>query len=291
MTLLYYTSPYNSIPANGSVLFSTTLAGSEAIRAYLTAEELVSIVRAESIAGAGAPDDAASMVSYAHRSFQNLDVIVNDNTISPDNGGITPTDETILLNPGAGTTATVAHEMGHTINWRMHNIAIAPVSFGDYEACDQQPSWSAFSVECERAAFMDGFADFILAIYKWNRSSMSAYQKGYSLAVPDSQCPPNDPNDPNLFIANHQKVGCNTRALWRVYRLNSLGKILKALDSYQVGCSVFFDNHCENERFEFPPIFDNHAKNWYDFWYNWELANGTGLNSITNWAGVHWSAP
>jgi hypothetical protein len=287
ITLHSWTSNANAIPQNGNYQININLTASEASNAYLTAEEVVSIVRADTIAGGGAPDDATSMISYSHGAFQYLDLVVNDNTISPDGGAIAPTDETILLNPGVGSTSTPAHEMGHTMMWRLFGFPIAQINpLIDY-LCDGVTSWKPWTQECERAAFMDGFADFIAALYKWKKTSTDSYQRGYWLAPPDTKCPPHDPNVTN---SNHDYAQCNTRGFWRVYRQISLGKILNAIDYYPLCAIQANDNHCSNERcIGVLPVLDPDAINWYDFRYNWELANGTSITSATDWAGLRWS--
>jgi hypothetical protein len=287
VVLKSYTSQALVNAWNGNFSINFTLAPSEASNAYLTAEEVVTIVQNDTISGAAAPDNAASMAAYAHRSFSWLDLVVNDTTISPDKGGIAPTNGHILLNPGAGSNNTAAHEMGHTIMWRMHDDLVAPINPTSDYMCDGTTGWDPDSLECERAAFMEGFADFIFAVYTWRRLANDAYQHYYWLAASDAKCPPHDPANPNN---NHRMAQCNTRGLWAVYRANSLGKILKAVDSYFPACVAFNDNHCENERYYGPLLLqDRDAQNWKDFWYNWELANGTSLNSITNTVGLQWS--
>jgi hypothetical protein len=284
-------TPVNSIPANGIASLIITLPASEAVNAYLTAEEMVTTVLFEQFGGANAvfPDDAASIKSFTHRSFQDLDIVLNSTAIAPQDGGIAPTDESIFLWPTKGNGATIAHEMGHIIMWRLHDDDIAPVNPNLDYMCDGLPSWAPGTLECERAAFMDGFADFTLALYKWQRDATGARQKGYDLAVPSAFCPPHVPGTPNT---NHRQARCNTRGFWRMYSTRTFGKILQAMDAYPFCVNLFNDNHCENERwmigFGAPGLLtaDPNAQNWKDFCYNWETSVGTSTDSVSVWAGL-----
>jgi hypothetical protein len=157
--------------------------------------------------------------------------------------------------------------------------------------CDGNPSWLPFSVECERAAFMDGFANFIQSVYRWKRNATDAYHGDLWMNKPDPRCPPHNPLVPNI---NHRLAGCNTRGFWRVFVTRSLGQILSAMDSYPFCVNIAGDNHCENERWMFGPlngqiagfVLDPNAQNWKDFWYNWEINGGVNLDPASTWAGL-----
>jgi hypothetical protein len=290
-------------PAPAQVVFNATVPSSEALGVYLTAQEAVSMVQMEYLVGAGGDTSQATMKQLAHHSFQNLDLIINDTLIAPTNGATAATDERIYLSPNRGPLPrNVIHEMGHIVMWRAHDDDIAPIiPWLDYN-CDGvlSPSWTRTSIECERAAAMDGFADFFVAVYLWDPLHQTVSNATLTTFAPIIQLQFSDVRCPSFFVApvstNHNMAMCNTRGFYKIFSTTSLGTVINTLMSYPANCNDLDDNHCGDERFMFQLVplgvtVDLNAQNWADFAYNYQIYTGLSPYALTRWAGLQGSEP
>jgi hypothetical protein len=208
-----------------------------------------------------------------------------------------PFDSVIEIRPGIATASpeTLAHEFGHILTWRSLDLPIAimdpPVDYscflgdpGTGESTDL--TWSQHQRECEKAAFMEGFADFHASLWMWLRT-----------AVP-TQCPGDQPRIPrgidvypleNLGVCNngtgdtHNFPLCVTRALWDVVDSHAndgdgidmsngdldLSDMVGAFRAYpRCAYSCWFTgNRCNTEGWPWEPScpVDTHGNNWKDF--------------------------
>jgi hypothetical protein len=217
---------------------------------------------------------------WAHQSYRNLSIDVN--SIS----NITPLANEIWIIPNRATQRpfTIPHEMGHAAHWRAHGFLTAELFPTDYFCDSFGSSWSAFSSECERAAFADGFADFMAAMWMCNPKVVSTANleasprdgaQGESFYSPGQCC--------STYTDGHYRPMCNTKSLWRSYRASwgSFARVMLTMTAYDRTC-VIFQNHCANEGYA-PPFHDADSVNWYDFMWNWETNGGNiGIENISS---------
>jgi hypothetical protein len=290
--LLIYNSSFNlAMPSTGNLIISPLIGAGLPQNIYISADEVITAI---------ATDNTINSVDQAHFFFRDLDIVYDSApTDAFTDGGVAPTNETILFTPGVGHDATgVAHEMGHIIHWRAHGFGVAPINplpGGDYD-CDGQTGWDITTNECQRAAYADGFAEFIASLWMWRPKTLSTgnveyrYKDGQKWILPNTNGP--NENCTNLGSINANKVLCNMRALWRVYRAgnaNELRTMLDAMKSYIQDCDTCGDNHCADEDCDDDngpsccvPAFcnDRDANNWRDFEWNYDA--GPGLVNIYN---------
>jgi hypothetical protein len=259
-----------SIPSDGIVITGITFPASEEINAYITADEAVRTMVNET-----------GVTSWAHQSYRNLTIDVNSTL------NVTPFADAIWIIPSRATTFpfTIPHEMGHAAHWRAHGFAQAEILPTDYFCDGFGSSWGAFTSECERAAFADGFADFMGAMWMWNAKVVSTNNleatprfgvAGESFYAPGLCC--------STYTDGHYRPMCNTKSLWRTYRASwgSLARVMSTMTAYQRFCPLFATNHCANEGYD-PPLHDADSVNWFDFMWNWETNGGNiGIETISS---------
>jgi hypothetical protein len=224
---------------------------------------------------------------------------------------ITPTAYDIFIESDTATrdVYTIAHEMGHILNWRGLAMTNAPIFPTDYEmnvnGCGGL-SWSRGDCEFEKIAFAEGFADAHGALYLWTRAAPPTTCSGLGIKIPRDTpqgvamesagtcAPPNDFFDKNRPI-------CTARALWDIiddppgdddpmsaFDLTQLKDILTV---YPRNCVCnFFDNRCarEGDAYWCPPHNDLDGANWKDFRANWEANSGNpaDLNAVEDANGL-----
>jgi hypothetical protein len=179
-----------------------------------------------------------------------------------------------------GATFTVAHELGHVVAWRSLGLPLAPFrsDFLDY-MCDGNPTHSWTSLECEKAAWNEGFAHFVAATWMWARTAprpvIPVTPTGFDLESGSCTTP------------GRANEGCQAKALWDIYDsragdddgiLNrTLLSITNVLRGYPDLCIFPFpgDNNCSNEGYPYGPnTYDLNALNFWDFRANWAVTIG-----------------
>lgn len=197
---------------------------------------------------------------------------------------VTPTANDVYLSGGTAVTRafTVAHELGHIVAWRSLGLALAPfrADFLDYMCFDGDPTHSFISLECEKAAWNEGLANFMATAWMWARSApnprIPVFANGSFNLESDACTNPGRNNE-----------GCQAKALWDIYdsRIGdddgisnrSMISITQVLRGYPDNCLFPFpgDNNCSNEG---SPLglnsFDLNALNHFDFRANWATVIG-----------------
>jgi hypothetical protein len=257
-----------TVNLNATTTQNVSVTGGEAgehTAAYLTAEEFYARVVRQS--------------TTLLNTMKGVAVHINSTPPGP-SAGVTPTASDVFLTGGtARNNAFVqAHELGHIVVWRSLGLALAPfrADFLDY-ACDNVviPSHSWDSLECEKAAWNEGFAHLAGAAWMWARTA------------PRPVIPEDEANGFDL-----ESEGCDTpsvgnectqaKALWDIYDSRtgdddgivdrSMVSITQVLRGYPDFCIVpiVSDNRCSNEG---DPLglngFDFNALNHRDFRGNW----------------------
>jgi hypothetical protein len=218
-------------------------------------------------------------------------------------GGGTPTDSQIFLGAGTGVSLpeTVAHEIGHALVWRSLDQSVAVINgTTDYWCYDDggNSTWRAFSQECDRAAFHEGLADSISALWMWFRTADPP--GGNPNFLPDSSSGgvPIDLESAGTCGdgsgPDYRKPFCSARAMWDIMdnsptdgdgiTSRDLSDVVGVLRSYQRGCWAPWDNRCANEA-----GYDAHGNNWKDFKWNWAnagLGQSSEMNSIESNNGL-----
>ena len=155
-----------NVAMNANTTQNVTVAGAgtgEPKAAYMTTQEFYSRVVNQSTAFLN--------------TMKNVHVHVNSTPAAPGvAGGIAPTTSDVFLIGGTATTNafTVAHELGHIVTWRSLGVVTVPfrADFLDF-ACDGTiiPAHSWDSLECQKAAWNEGFAHFAGAAWMWARNA------------------------------------------------------------------------------------------------------------------------
>jgi hypothetical protein len=263
-----------NVNLNATTTLNVAVNGGEAgehTAAYLTAEEFYARVVRQSTAFLN--------------TMRGVHVHINSTPPIQSSAGITPTGSDVFLTGGTATASafTVAHELGHIVAWRSLGLALSPfrADFQDY-ACDGViiPSHSWDSLECEKAAWNEGFAHFVAAAWMWARNA------------PRPVIPEDEADGFNLEseVCDTPSVGneCSqAKALWDIYdnragdddgiSNRNMASITQVLRGYPDFCTVPFvsDNRCSNEG---DPLgansFDFNALNHLDFRGNWAAVLG-----------------
>lgn len=254
------------VTLNANTTKNVPVAASEQTAAYLTADEFYTRVVSQS----------TTLLNGMNGVF----VHTNGNVT----GGVTPTANDVFIAGGlaTGSAFTVAHELGHVVAWRSLGLLLAPfrADFADY-MCDGNPTHSWTSLECEKAAWNEGFAHFAAAAWMWARTAPSPIipvtAAGFNLESGSCTAP------------GRQNEGCQAKALWDIYDSRtgdddgitnrSLVSISQVLRGYPDNCLFPLpgDNNCSNEG---NPLglnsFDFNALNHLDFRANWAVVIGPG---------------
>jgi hypothetical protein len=276
------------MPFSGNVAINFTVPASEQGNTYITADETIRSLQFDPGVGAAMP---ALMNKYIH----DLDIQIDTAGIPwPGAGGVSPSDETVIIAPGFGTgnPFTVAHEMGHVMHWRAHEHATAPINPVAHYNCDGVTGWTQLSLECERAAFADGWANFIAEVWMWSPKTYAGVlyadtprSGGGFSRLPLWQAI-GSPNGCPLDNMNHRRPFCNSRALYSLYSASYTNfdayTILSSLDAYPSGSC----NHCNDEG---SWLANFNANNWFDYRWNF-LGGGNGISSINTIFGMDGSS-
>jgi hypothetical protein len=263
-----------NVNLNATTTQNVTVTGGEAgehTAAYLTAEEFYARVVRQS--------------TNLLNTMRGVAVHINSTPPGP-SAGVTPTASDVFLTGGTATNNAfvVAHELGHIVVWRSLGLSLAPfrADFLDY-ACDGViiPSHSWDSVECQKAAWNEGFAHVAGAAWMWARTA------------PSPIIPEDEANGFNLEseLCDSPNVGnecSHAKALWDIYdgrtgdddgiTTRSMVSITQVLRGYPDFCLFPLpgDNRCSNEG---SPgglnSFDFNALNHLDFRGNWSTVLGT----------------
>ena len=270
-----------SVAMNATTTRNVTVAGvgtGEPRAAYMTTQEFYARVVNQSTA--------------LLNTMKNVHVHINSTPAAPGvAGGISPTTSDVFLIGGtAGTDAfTIAHELGHIVAWRSLGIVTVPfrADFSDF-ACDGVvvPAHSFNSIECQKAAWNEGFAHFVAAAWMWARNAADpVIPRNGSFNLESDTCPtPSVGNE-----CSHAK------ALWDIYdnpvgdddgignrNMASITSVLRGYPDFCIFPAVS-DNHCSNEG---DPLglnsFDLNALNHLDFRANWAAVLGTAQVPLIN---------
>ena len=249
-----------SVSMNANTTRNVTVTSGEKEAAYLTAEELYARVVRQS----------ATLLD----TMKGVAVHINSVPFS----AVTPTALDVHMSGGmaVGNAFAEAHELGHMVAWRSLGLALAPfrADFMDY-MCDSNPTHSWTSIECEKAAWNEGFASLVGAAWMWARSAprpvIPVTAAGFNLESGTCTTP------------GRNNEGCQAKALWDIYDSRTgdddgitdraMGSITRVLRAYPDHC--LFDNRCSNEG---DPLglnaLDLNALNHLDFRGNWSAELG-----------------
>jgi len=254
-----------SVSMNANTTRNVTVTSGEKEAAYLTAEEFYARVVRQS----------ATLLN----TMKGVAVHINSVPFS----AVTPNALDVHMSGGTAVANafTEAHELGHMVAWRSFGLALTPfrADFMDY-MCDSNPTHSWTSIECEKAAWNEGFASLVGAAWMWARSAprpvIPVITSGFNLENGTCTTP------------GRNNEGCQAKALWDIYdnpvgdddgiQGRSMVSITRVLRAYPDHCIVPFvsDNRCSNEG---DPIglnaFDLNALNHLDFRGNWSAELGS----------------
>jgi hypothetical protein len=261
------------VAMNANTTRNVTVSGTgtgEPRAAYMTTEEFYARVVRQSTAFLN--------------TMKNVHVHVNSTPAAPGvAGGIAPTTSDVFLMGGttAANAFVTAHELGHIVAWRSLGVVTVPfrADFQDF-ACDGTiiPAHSFNSVECQKAAWNEGFAHTVAAAWMWARNASSPVipeNGGFNLE---------SGNCPTPSVGNECS---HAKALWDIYDSRtgdddgigdrSMVSITQVLRGYPDFCivPVVSDNRCSNEG---DPLglnsLDLNALNHLDFRGNWSAVLG-----------------
>lgn len=246
-----------------------------------------------------------------------VDVFINGDPPVGSRGGMAPDDRQVFLLPSTGTRNpfTVAHELGHILEYRSFDVLGPPA--GPLEYGRDQPfvlgAWGDLTNEHEKAAFQEGFAHAVGAMWMWIRAADPP--NGAHPAIPgptgifdlEQTQPPGDdpdqcepdvevfpgiPGSPTVHVnLGHRRAICVARGFWDILDSapaaaadpianRDLGEIVRVLRAYPRNCVPFFDNGCVGEG-----GFDD-GMNWSDFRRNYEATFPQSLGGIENSNGL-----
>lgn len=288
---------------NGAQIANFLLGSSEPSNVYRTARELYAMLDAQT-----QPPIGPTLRGDMH----DVDVFINGDPPAGSIGGLAPDNLQVFLLPSTGTRSpfTVAHELGHILEYRSFDVALPPA--GPLEYGRDQPfvfgAWGDLTSEHEKAAFQEGFAHAVGAIWMWNRAADPP--AGAHPAIPgptgifdleagntpdqceiDIEAIPGVPSSTVHVNVGHHRVICVARGLWDVLDSapsaspdpvanRDLGEVVRVLRAYPRNCLPFFDNGCVGEG-----GFDD-GMNWSDFRRNYQATFPESLGSIENSNGL-----
>lgn len=251
-----------NVSLNANTTRNVAVTSGEKETAYLTAEEFYARVVRQS--------------TTLLNTMKGVAVHINSAPFS----AVTPTALDVHLSGGmaVGNAFAEAHELGHMVAWRSFGLVLAPfrADFLDYMCFDANPTHSWTSLECEKAAWNEGFANMVAAAWMWARSAprpvIPVTAAGFNLESGACTTP------------GRNNEGCQAKALWDIYDSRTgdddgitdraMGSITRVLRAYPDHC--LFDNRCSNEG---DPLglnaLDLNALNHLDFRGNWSAELGT----------------
>ena len=211
----------------------------------------------------------------------------------------------LTMNVAAGLETSnpashVAHELGHLVAWTLFESNIPLLGTQDYCFGDGPGSLSASTcthnlptLEHERAAWHEGWAQFLTAAWYWPRDRPTPMLEHWDGAlIENAVIATGSTNlDCETDPLAHRREFCQAAALWDVFDAPrddttgefadddalalSLPEIFEVLDGYADDCSTNpfdpMDNHCSNEQ-------GLDAMNHWDFIYNFGL-----IRSFQEW--------
>jgi hypothetical protein len=301
------TVPGNPIVMLGSQSRTTSLTGNKTIDVTLSASEVGNafLTTAEVYAMHAAQTQPSSGSILA--DMRNLNVYANHSVTWA------PLDSVVQLATGRATKEphTVAHELGHIVNWRAFDLVNAPLTADIYTACDPplnpSPGWLQFTNECEKAAWAEGFANLHEGMWMWTRSALNPHiPREYDEARNMFDTPTRVGGaDLNTMVEpldcpvlhGHKRGMCNAYAMWDIIdrpalpggdddtidQAIDLGHVIQVMRSYPRPCPTN-GNRCVHELYN-NGVLDNHGMNWRDYLHNHSLVfPGTlgALNNITS---------
>lgn len=259
-----------SLPlSTGTLVKNITFTSSwsdEYISAYFTANELYDRVVAQSSALSSDMNDIAILI---------------ESTITP--SGVTPTDDAVFIWGFAAQNfpETLAHELGHMLAWRQLDIPYAPYGLQDYSICgnDGPYPWGFSTIECEKIAFWEGFADLILGAWLYPRDAQG------SRSVANNYFLENASSSVCIFPLAQFKQSCVTNILWDFYdnppgdddniSNRSMISVGRTLREYPRSCPFWNDNRCNNES-------GTSGMNLWDFHGNFAWSNSNDITDLAN---------
>ncbi|HET7844222.1 MAG TPA: hypothetical protein VFL14_08735, partial [Xanthomonadales bacterium] len=142
------------------------LGSSEPSNVYRTARETYAMLDAQSDPPIG---------PTLRGDMNGVDVFINGDPPIGSIGGLAPDNLQVFLLPSTGTRDpfTVAHELGHILEYRSFDVLGPPAGPLEYER--DQPfvlgAWGDLTNEHEKAAFQEGFAHAVGAMWMWVRAA------------------------------------------------------------------------------------------------------------------------
>jgi hypothetical protein len=207
--------------------------------------------------------------NWADITIRDTAIGVQSSAFVPVLSGVAPFIDRVYLTTGTATTAPaiLPHELGHIMMWRLmdHNIAPIEVALGQ-TGCGGVVGWGPLTVECERTAFAEGFAEYIEAAYKYPPIGGTTFEEasGVAFSPVNAACVlPNARGTPH----------CIASALWvlgEVPPLFSASNVLQNLASFPAGvCAT-----CRNE-------VGLNANSWADFRSRMNALVPAGVATLT----------
>jgi hypothetical protein len=253
-----------SVSLNANTTRNVAVTSGEKEAAYLTAEEFYARVVRQS--------------GDLLNTMKGVAVHINSAPFS----AVTPNALDVHLSGGMaiGDAFAEAHELGHMVAWRSLGLLLTPfrADFLDYMCGDLNPTHSWTSLECEKAAWNEGFAHMVAAAWMWQRSAprpvIPVITGGFNLESGACTTP------------GRNNEGCQAKALWDIYDNRtgdddgitdrSMISITQVLRAYPDHCIPPFDNRCSNEGDPLSLLnpLDLNALNHLDFRGNWSAELG-----------------
>ncbi len=285
--------------SNGTQIANFPLGSSEPSNVFRTARETYAMLDAQTQPPIGAT---------LRGDMRGVDVFINGDPPIGSIGGMAPDNVQVFLLPSSGTRDpfTVAHELGHILEYRSFDVLVPPA--GPLEYGRDQPfvmgAWGDLTSEHEKAAFQEGFAHAVGAMWMWVRAAdppagahpaIPGPTGAFDLESAADQCE----TDMNVFPGlppvhvnlGHRRAICVARGFWDILDSapaatadpianRDLGEIVRVLRAYPRNCLPFFDNGCVGEG-----GFDD-GMNWSDFRRNYQATFPESLGGIENSNGL-----
>lgn len=262
------------LPAmTGTLTRTIDLAATDATNAYLTMIEVLDMWDNQ-----GAPYVNSSVGMRADMTGMKLYINIG----APLTASAAVAWDRVLLYPGNPTEKpfTVAHEMGHALAWKSLGLPAAPIQAPmEYKQCDNEASWGSGTLECERVAFAEGFADANASLWMWTRAAVPRYA---DLRYGRPRTPRNydlEERQDCRRTSGHRRMKCISKALWDLvddppddddnWHNYDLSDLVGTLRGYNQWCPPpLDDSRCSWEGYPWAPLAhwpDYNALNWWDF--------------------------
>jgi hypothetical protein len=189
---------------SGTQTINMSLGGNaaEVLHTYLSAHETYAMLDTQEMPRIG---------TSIRADMQGLDIFANEVNIGTPESGVAPLFNQVLLTPLTGTSTpfVIPHEIGHIVAWRAMDWITAPYGLAVYSYnWDASMSWNMDTNEYEKAAFWEGFASVVEALWMWNTNAVGPRLVGWGLEQAAPQC--------GAGVDGHRRAICVTRAFWDI---------------------------------------------------------------------------